>query len=139
MFSDKTQVSYFYAFSRNIPLPPNKRDCQRYIIPTGKNAAKLMVWGAIYEKKRCGLSFMSEGTSNNGTAYPDVLKEKLLTFMNINRCIRFQHVGAPCHQAKSVKTLIAKHGFQILGPWPRNSPDLNPIENCWVNFKAHSC
>lgn len=78
---------------------------------------------------------MPEGTSINGTVYLDVLKDKLPPFMNINQCTHFQHAGAPCHQTKYVKTWIAKQGFQILGPWPGNSPYLNPIENCWVILK----
>jgi len=86
MFSDETQVSQFYAFCRHIRRPPNKRDCNRYIIPTVKNAAKIMVWGAICAKGRCGLWFMPEGTSINGAVYLNILKEKLPIFMGINQC-----------------------------------------------------
>ncbi|CAM1299525.1 Uncharacterised protein r2_g945 [Pycnogonum litorale] len=73
MFSDESQVSQFYAFCRHIRRPPNKRDSERYIIPTVKNAAKTMVWGAICASGRCGLWFMPEGTSINGTVYLEVL------------------------------------------------------------------
>ena len=38
MFSDESQIFQFYAFCRHVRRPPN-------IIPTVKNAAKVMVWG----------------------------------------------------------------------------------------------
>ena len=94
-----------------------------------------MVWGAICANERCGLWFMPKGTSINGTVYLNVLKEKLPNFMEIYRCSHFQHDGAPSHRTKTVGKWLTDNRIQILGPWPRNSPDLNLIENCSVILK----
>ena len=102
MFLDESQISQFYAFCRHIRLPPNKRNSPRLIILTVKNAAKVMVWGAICANERCDLWFMPEGTSINGTVYLNVLKEKLPNSMEIYRCNHFRHDGAPCHRTKTV-------------------------------------
>ena len=118
MFSDETQISQFYAFCKHVCRPLKKRDSPRCIAPTVKNAAKVMVWEAICANGRCGIWFMPEGTSVNETVYLNVLKQKLLIFMEINRCTHFQHDGAPCHQTKAVKKWLDGNGFQIPGPWP---------------------
>ena len=36
---------------------------------------------------------------------------------------------------KAVKKCLGDDGIQIVGPWPGNCPDLNPIENCQVILK----
>ena len=137
MFSDETQVPQFFAFCRHVRRPPTMNNSTRYIVPTVKNAAKEMVWGAICANGRCELWFMPEETSVNGTVYHNVLKEKLLIFMEINCCTHFQHDGAPCHQTKTVKKWLDNNGFQILGLWLGNSPHLNPFEKCWVMLKEN--
>ena len=106
MFSDESQISQFYAFCRHVRRPPNKRNSPRYIIPTVKNAAKVMVWGAICANGGCGLWFMP-GTSINGAVYLKVLKEKLPNFMEIYRCSHFQQDGAPYHRTKTVRKWLA--------------------------------
>ncbi len=41
----------------------------------------------------------------------------------------FQHDRAPCHKANVITKWLEEQNIDILGPWPGNSPDLNPIEN----------
>ncbi len=38
-------------------------------------------------------------------------------------------IGAPCHKANVITKWLEEQNIDILGPWPGNSPDLNPIEN----------
>ena len=101
MFSDETLASQFYAFCRHVGRPLKQRDNPRYIVPTVKNASKVMIWAAICAGGRSGLRFMPEGTSINGTVYLEVLKSKVLSFMEIKRCSHFQHDGAPVPSDKS--------------------------------------
>jgi len=94
-----------------------------------------MVWGSISASGRAGIWIMPRNTTMTGPVYLQMLKDKLPIFMSIHGTNHFQHDGAPCHSAKAVKSWIVSSGFQLLAPWPGNSPDLNPIENAWVLMK----
>lgn len=43
----------------------------------------------------------------------------------------FQQDGAPSHVSVSTRNFLRAHRVTVL-PWPPQSPDLNPVENCWA-------
>ena len=66
----------------------------------------------------------------NSARYLDMLKDKLLSSMQIHETEIFMQDGAPCHKAKIVMKWLSDNKYRVL-EWPGNSPDLNPIENSW--------
>ena len=66
--------------------------------------------------------------------YLQVLEDNMLDFYNIHGSELFMHDSAPCHKARKVTRYLKQKQMNIL-EWPGNSPDLNPIENCWHKMK----
>ena len=131
MFCDESTFSQHSTFLRHVRRPPQRRYSSSYILSAVKTAPKVMVWGTISGHGRCGLWLILPGTTIKGKVYLDILKEKVPAFMQIRSCDKIVHDGAPCHRTKSVKEWFERHNIDLIGPWPGNSPDLNPIENCW--------
>ena len=52
----------------------------------------------------------------------------------LHQCSHFMHDSTPCDEAKKVMKWLQTKKIEAL-EWPRNSPDLNPIENCWHHMK----
>jgi hypothetical protein len=71
----------------------------------------------------------------DGEHYQTVLENHLLQFMEIHGCTHFLQDGTPCHASKRIKAFLAQQTFQVID-WPGNSPNLNPIENCWNHIKT---
>lgn len=135
MFSDESTFTQFYSFCRHVRRPPNQRHNPRYVVPTVKQAPKVMVWGAVSGVGRAGLWIMPKNTTINGNVYLDILKQKLPPFFTIHSATHFQQDGAPCHGTRAVKTWLEEEKYELLGPWPGSSPDLNIIENVWLVMK----
>ena len=68
----------------------------------------------------------------NATVYKEILKKHAVPNLRIaiNQPAVFMQDNAPCHTAKSVKTLLSGEDVTVM-EWPAQSPDMNPIENFW--------
>ena len=136
MFSDESSFAQFRVGRSFVRRPPNQRFNERYLQPTVKHPASVMVWGCISASGRGGLFFLPPHTTMNAKNYLAMLKEKLPPWMTVRETSIFQHDGAPCHRAKVVKTWLQQQSFMELPNWPGSSPDLNVIENCWAVMKT---
>lgn len=137
LFSDETQIVQFSSYKGNIRRPARQRFNPRYTVSTVKNSNSVMVWGSISALGRGGLWFCPKGSTINAAVYKSILQEKLQVHSQRLRCTFFQHDGAPCHRAKAVKQWLDSEQIAVIGPWPGQSPDLNPIEMCWTKLKAN--
>ena len=130
MFRNESMISRFHAFTRHVRRPENPRICERCIVPTVKNAPKVgchqcegVQWfvvharGNNYEWSRLSWCF-----------------EPL--FISVHKYDTFQQDGASCHQTRAVRVWLDQNGIELLSPWPRNSPKLISIQNCWQILKC---
>ena len=92
-----------------------------------------MVWGSFSGTGgHTGLFFLLKNVTRRADNYIKVLDDHMLPFYEIHGCENFWQDNAPCHKAKKVMKWLSDHNVELI-EWPGNSPDLNPIENCW-NF-----
>ena len=107
----------------------------RYTVPTVKYPESVMLWGSFSgDKGREALYFLSKSKKINADFYLKVLEENMLNFFRIHGSEVFMHDSTPCHTAKKVTRFLEQQQINVL-EWPGNSPDLNPIENCWQKMK----
>jgi len=135
LFSDESLVRQFHSYAPYIRRPPGQRFNKRYTVPTVKFSPSVMVWGAISAHGPLDLWVVPPKVTVNSQVYKQILEERLPNGMLDKMCDKFQHDGAPCHKAQSIRNWLNDHNINVLEGWPGSSPDLNPIENCWSVVK----
>jgi transposase len=136
MYSDESTFKCLRSVRGKVRRPrESSRFDSRYTVKTVKHPDSVMVWGCFSGTLgRGGLYFLPKNVTMNGERYQTVLEDHLLRFMELHGCTHFLQDGAPCHASKRIKAFLAEQPFQVID-WPGNSPDLNPIENCWNHMK----
>lgn len=96
-----------------------------------------MIWSCITGDGPGPIYFVEETLRKE--QYKKVLEEVLFPYMRSlpqgQSSYTFMQDGAPCHTAKLIENVLLNENIDILS-WPGNSPDLNPIENCWAVLKS---
>ena len=113
-----------------------KENAPRVLKQRAKHPAKIHIWGGISMRGATRL-IMFKGNMN-AIRYGKIVEAGLVPFV---RAIfpdghRLQQDNDPKHCSKYIKRLFKFHDIYW---WktPAESPDLNPVENCWGSLKQY--
>lgn len=129
-------------WARNVKDIPEERRISFH----RQKPASVMVWAGVTS---CGLKtplfFIEEGVKINQHVYLDLLRDKVLPWVESNlraKGVTLQQDGATSHTAKMVQAFCKEHfkGFWPKELWPPSSPDLNPMDfGIWSILERKAC
>ncbi len=98
MFLDESTFRLVNPRAQRVRWPTQtNRYKQKYVVVNVKHSASVMVWGFFSGiGGRGSLYFLPPKTTKNGDRYIQMLKEKLLFWMNHHKASHFLQDGAPC-------------------------------------------
>ena len=131
LFSDESHFLVQGEHRRYVRRSEVEKFTERHINQTVKHPQKKMFWGSFSFSGLRAL-YPCSGIMN-ADKYINVVNRTVMRNMQItfpDGMGIFQYDLVPCHSVKKVQQALQENEITVL-EWPRNSPELNPIEKIY--------